>query len=267
MRARSCRRSTPTCTSASATGWRKTLRAARLPRAPRLHRRAGAGGDQPEVHGGVRDEPPQQHGLHPRRPSSPPSASALSYAVGEWARIWPLQGLIRAMGAYFVRRNSGDPLYRMVLQRYVQMATEGGVPQAMYPEGGLTRRRPAARAQARPARLHAQGLQPRRRARPGVHSGRHQLRPRDRRPHAAAQARRRRRSAAACCARCASPAVIWRASSCSRCCGRRYRFGYACVNFGQPYSMRAFVTGAWHRLPRARRCRTAQRGRGRRPAR
>jgi glycerol-3-phosphate O-acyltransferase len=26
----------------------------------------------------------------------------------------------------------------MVLQRYVQMATEGGVPQAMYPEGGLT---------------------------------------------------------------------------------------------------------------------------------
>ena len=63
---------------------------------------------------------------------------ALSYAVGEWARVWPLQGLIRAMGAYFVRRDSGDPLYRMVLQRYVQMATEGGVPQAMYPEGGLT---------------------------------------------------------------------------------------------------------------------------------
>jgi glycerol-3-phosphate O-acyltransferase len=63
---------------------------------------------------------------------------ALSYAVGEWARIWPLQSLIRAMGAFFVRRNSGDPLYRMVLQRYVQMATEGGVPQAMYPEGGLS---------------------------------------------------------------------------------------------------------------------------------
>ncbi len=63
---------------------------------------------------------------------------ALSYAVGEWARVWPLQTLIRAMGAYFVRRSSGDPLYRMVLQRYVQMATEGGVPQAVYPEGGLT---------------------------------------------------------------------------------------------------------------------------------
>ena len=63
---------------------------------------------------------------------------ALSYAVGEWARVWPLQQLIRSMGAYFVRRNSGDPLYRMVLQRYVQMATEAGVPQAVYPEGGLT---------------------------------------------------------------------------------------------------------------------------------
>jgi glycerol-3-phosphate O-acyltransferase len=64
--------------------------------------------------------------------------TALSYAVGEWARIWPLQSLIRSMGAYFVRRNSGDPLYRTVLQRYVQMATEGGVPQAVYPEGGLS---------------------------------------------------------------------------------------------------------------------------------
>jgi glycerol-3-phosphate O-acyltransferase len=63
---------------------------------------------------------------------------ALSYAVGEWARIWPLQTLIRSMGAYFVRRNSGDPLYRVVLQRYVKMATESGVPQAMFPEGGLT---------------------------------------------------------------------------------------------------------------------------------
>jgi glycerol-3-phosphate O-acyltransferase len=64
--------------------------------------------------------------------------TALSYAVGEWARIWPLQSLIRAMGAYFVRRNSGDALYRIVLQRYVQMATEGGVPQAVFPEGGLS---------------------------------------------------------------------------------------------------------------------------------
>jgi glycerol-3-phosphate O-acyltransferase len=65
--------------------------------------------------------------------------TALSYAVGEWARIWPLSALIRAMGAYFVRRNSKDDLYRRVLERYIAMATEAGVPQAVFPEGGLTR--------------------------------------------------------------------------------------------------------------------------------
>src|SRR3990172_2170329 len=65
--------------------------------------------------------------------------AALSYAVGEWARIWPLAQLIRAMGAYFVRRNSRDELYRRVLERYIAMATHGGVPQAVFPEGGLTR--------------------------------------------------------------------------------------------------------------------------------
>ncbi len=65
--------------------------------------------------------------------------TALSYAVGEWARIWPLQSLIKSMGAYFVRRNSDNPLYRRVLERYVHMATEAGVAQAVYPEGRLTR--------------------------------------------------------------------------------------------------------------------------------
>jgi glycerol-3-phosphate O-acyltransferase len=65
--------------------------------------------------------------------------AALSYAVGEWARIWPLQQLIRSMGGYFVRRGSGDDLYRRVLERYIAMATENGVTQAVYPEGRLTR--------------------------------------------------------------------------------------------------------------------------------
>ena len=67
------------------------------------------------------------------------TSTALSYAVGEWARIWPLQTLIRSMGAYFVRRRSNDPLYRRVLERYVHMATASGVTQAVYPEGGLSR--------------------------------------------------------------------------------------------------------------------------------
>jgi len=65
--------------------------------------------------------------------------SAVSYAVGEWARIWPLQALIQTLGAYFIRRGGGDPLYRKVLSRYVRMAIEGGVTQAVYPEGRLSR--------------------------------------------------------------------------------------------------------------------------------
>ena len=64
--------------------------------------------------------------------------SALSYAVGEWARVWPLSRLIRSMGAYFIRRSSRDALYRKVLARYVQQATQAGVTQAVFPEGGLS---------------------------------------------------------------------------------------------------------------------------------
>ncbi len=64
--------------------------------------------------------------------------SALSYAVGEWARVWPLSRLIRAMGAYFIRRRANNDLYRKVLARYVRLATDAGVTQAMFPEGGLS---------------------------------------------------------------------------------------------------------------------------------
>jgi glycerol-3-phosphate O-acyltransferase len=67
------------------------------------------------------------------------SSSALSYAVGEWAQVWGLRGLIRSMGAYFIRRDSRDALYRKVLARYVHMATSAGVVQAIFPEGGLSR--------------------------------------------------------------------------------------------------------------------------------
>ena len=64
--------------------------------------------------------------------------SALAYAVGEWARVWPLSRLIKAMGAYFIRRKSRGDLYRRVLARYVHLATQAGVTQAMFPEGGLS---------------------------------------------------------------------------------------------------------------------------------
>ena len=64
--------------------------------------------------------------------------SALSYAVGEWARVWPFSRIVRATGAYFIRRGNHNALYRKVLERYVQMATAEGTTQAVFPEGGLS---------------------------------------------------------------------------------------------------------------------------------
>jgi glycerol-3-phosphate O-acyltransferase len=65
--------------------------------------------------------------------------TTLSFGVGEWARHWPFQQLMRSAGAYFVRRDSKDPLYRRILERYVQLATEARVTQAIFPEGALSR--------------------------------------------------------------------------------------------------------------------------------
>jgi glycerol-3-phosphate O-acyltransferase len=42
------------------------------------------------------------------------------------------------MGAYFIRRDRHGPLYRKVLERYVRLATDAGVTQAVFPEGGLS---------------------------------------------------------------------------------------------------------------------------------
>lgn len=67
------------------------------------------------------------------------SRASLSYAVGEWAQIIFLQALLRSMGAYFIRRNSKNQLYRSVLAAYVRKATKEGVTQAVFPEGGLSR--------------------------------------------------------------------------------------------------------------------------------
>ena len=64
---------------------------------------------------------------------------ALSYGAGEWARVWPFRSLLRLAGAYILRRDTGDPLYRKVLERYVQMATEACVPHAIFAEGKLSR--------------------------------------------------------------------------------------------------------------------------------
>ena len=64
---------------------------------------------------------------------------ALSFAVGEWARVWPLEYLFKSFGSYFLRRGFRDPLYHTILRRYVQLVTKNGVTQALFPEGGLSR--------------------------------------------------------------------------------------------------------------------------------
>jgi glycerol-3-phosphate O-acyltransferase len=64
---------------------------------------------------------------------------AISYAVGEWARVFPLDVIFKAFGGFFVRRGFPDPLYHSVLRRYLQLITRRGVTQGIFPEGGLTR--------------------------------------------------------------------------------------------------------------------------------
>ena len=63
----------------------------------------------------------------------------VSYAVGEWARAWPLEYVFKSFGAYFIRRRFREPLYHAVLERYVHLITRNGVTQGIFPEGGLTR--------------------------------------------------------------------------------------------------------------------------------
>lgn len=64
---------------------------------------------------------------------------AISYAVGEWARIWPLEAVFKSFGSYFVRRRFREALYHKILERYVQIITQNGVTQGIFLEGGLSR--------------------------------------------------------------------------------------------------------------------------------
>ncbi len=63
----------------------------------------------------------------------------LSYAVGEWARVWPLEHLFKSFGSYFVRRGFRDEFYHVVLKRYVQHISARGLTQGIFLEGGLSR--------------------------------------------------------------------------------------------------------------------------------
>ena len=64
---------------------------------------------------------------------------SLSYAIGEWARVWPLNHVFKWFGGYFVRRRYREQLYHAILAKYVQTITKHGVTQGIFIEGGLTR--------------------------------------------------------------------------------------------------------------------------------
>ncbi|MEL6679018.1 MAG: 1-acyl-sn-glycerol-3-phosphate acyltransferase, partial [Pseudomonadota bacterium] len=165
-------------------------------------------------------------------------ASALSYAVGEWARVWPLSRIVRAMGAYFIRRKSRSALYRKVLARYVQMATAAGVTQAVFPEGGLSRDGRLAPPKLGLLSYIVQGFDP--------GSGRdvvfvpvglnYDRVIEDRVLLSARDVGARAFRVSVLSAGAYVMRLIWR-----RLTGRLYKFGYACVSFGTPLSLKTFL--------------------------
>lgn len=165
--------------------------------------------------------------------------SALSYAVGEWARVWPLSRLIRAMGAYFIRRNSRNALYRRVLARYVQMTTAEGTTQAIFPEGGLSLDGRVGQARMGLLSYIVAGFDPARRDVLFVPVGLAYDRVlEDRILTDAAQAGSRRFRAKPLAIAAFAIRLLWRHMR-----GRFHGFGTAAAAFGPPVSLRAFMAG------------------------
>ncbi len=170
------------------------------------------------------------------------TSSALSYAVGEWARVWLLQNLIRSMGAYFVRRDSREPLYRKVLSRYVHLAVAGGLTQAMFPEGGLTRD-----GKLRPPKLGllsymVSSFDPKGpRDAVFVPVGINYDRVIEDRVQVAALTTPEGEKPRFAFSPVVLAGFLWQNLK-LRLKGKLYRYGYACVSFGKPISLRQYVT-------------------------
>ncbi len=163
--------------------------------------------------------------------------SALSYAVGEWARVWPLSGLIRAMGAYFIRRRSRSGLYHKVLATYVSLATQAGVTQAVFPEGGLSLDGRVAPAKLGLLRYMVEAYDPKHRDVVFVPVSLNYDRVLEDNILTSAARRGQRRFRArigVIALRLLRQLGLWLV-------GRYRRAGFAAVNFGQPLSLRAFV--------------------------
>ncbi len=166
--------------------------------------------------------------------------AAISYAVGEWARIWPLDTLLRRMGAYFVRRKASDPLYRKVLERFVQLSAESGVTQGIFPEGRLTRD-----GRLGPAKLGLLSYLLKRfdpaspRDLVFVPVGINYDRVLEDRTHSQETAGTLAKVSMGAAVRTtlgAAGKYFWLIAR-----GRFHRFGYACVNFGVPLSVKRYI--------------------------
>jgi glycerol-3-phosphate O-acyltransferase len=167
--------------------------------------------------------------------------TSLSYAVGEWANVWGLRQVIRAMGAYFIRRKSRNPLYRKVVARYIKMAVEGGVTQAMFPEGGLSRDGRLGPAKLGLISYMCDGFEP------GVSRdivfvpvGLNYDRVIEDRIllESIAEEKQPRFNAGPFSAIKFVLRLMWMKAT-----GRLYRFGYACVSFGTPLSLTEYAAG------------------------
>ena len=168
--------------------------------------------------------------------------TALSYAVGEWARIWPLQQLIRSMGGYFVRRESGDRLYRRVLEVYVQMAADGGVPQAIFPEGKLSRDGILGPPKLGLLGYLVRGFNPNtQRDIVFIPVGINYDRVLEDRSLLRYVSKLPKRGLGYTFTKSLSflGKNLWQALT-----GKRYRYGYACVNFGEPVSLKQWIAAA-----------------------
>jgi len=165
--------------------------------------------------------------------------SALSYAVGEWARVWPLSRLIRAMGAYFIRRRHNSDLYRKVLARYVRLATDAGVTQAMFPEGGLSLTGGLMPPKLGLLKYLTDDFDPTHRDIVFVPVALNYDRVlEDRILTAAAKAKNRRFQARIGVVTANVLKQLW-----LRITGRYHKYGYAAVSFGHPISLREFSAG------------------------
>ena len=165
--------------------------------------------------------------------------TSLSYAVGEWANVWGLRQVIRAMGAYFIRRKSRNPLYRKVVARYIKMAVEGGVTQAMFPEGGLTRDGALQPAKLGLISYMCDGFDAENsRDIVSVPVGLNYDRVIEDRIllESIAEEKQPRFNAGPLSAVKFVFRLIWMKAT-----GRLYRFGYACVSFGKPLSLKEYA--------------------------